>query len=61
MTGDARIGRKHEQAIVVTSMAVSDQQQTAAMTTMPSEVDQLKTQVTLLIEQVVALMYKTEK
>ena len=36
-------------------MAVSDQQQTAAMTTMPSEVDQLKTQVTLLIEQVAAL------
>ena len=29
-------------------MAVSDQQQTAAMTTTPSEVDQLKTQVTPL-------------
>ena len=36
-------------------MAVSDQQQTAAMTTTPSEVDQLKTQVTLLTEQVAAL------
>ena len=32
-------------------MAVSDQQQTAAMTTTPSEVDQLKTQVTLLTEK----------
>ena len=36
-------------------MAVSDQQQTAAMTTTPSKVDQLKTQVTLLTEQVAAL------
>ena len=36
-------------------MAVSDQQQTAAITTTPSEVDQLKTQVTLLTEQVAAL------
>ena len=36
-------------------MAVSDEQQTAAMTTMPSEVDQLKTQVTLLTEQVAEL------
>ena len=36
-------------------MAVSDQQQIAAMTTTPSEVDQLKTQVTLLTEQVAAL------
>ena len=36
-------------------MAVSDQQQTVAMITMPSEVNQLKTQVTLLTEQVAAL------
>ena len=36
-------------------MAVSDQQQTTAMTTTPNEVDQLKIQVTLLTEQVAVL------